>query len=58
MSLSRIALLIVCGGLFSITHAQTATIIPADEAAAHVGEYAAVEGVVAKVFTSKGGTPF
>jgi hypothetical protein len=40
-------------GAFCIAHAQTATVIPANEAAAHVGEYATVEGVVAKVFTSK-----
>jgi hypothetical protein len=39
-------------------HAQTATVIPANEAAAHIGEYATVEGVVAKVFTSKGGNTF
>ena len=38
--------------------AQTATVIPANEAAAHVGEYAAVEGVVAKLFTSKAGYTF
>jgi DNA/RNA endonuclease YhcR with UshA esterase domain len=39
-------------------HAQTSTIIPASKAAAHVGEYATVEGVVAKVFTSKSGNTF
>jgi hypothetical protein len=39
----------------AIVHAQTATIIPANEAAAHIGEYAAVQGVVAKVFTSNSG---
>jgi hypothetical protein len=38
--------------------AQTATTIPANEAAAHIGEYATVEGVVAKVFTSKSGNTF
>jgi len=44
-----------------ISHAQTATVIitiPANEAAAHVGEYATVEGVVAKVVTSKSGNTF
>ena len=42
----------------SIAVAQTATIIPTNEAAAHIGEYATVEGVVAKVFTSKSGNTF
>jgi hypothetical protein len=32
--------------------AQTTTIIPANLAAGHIGRYATVEGVVAKVFTS------
>jgi hypothetical protein len=41
----------------AIAHAQTATIIPANEAASHVNEWPTVEGVVAKVFTSKEGTP-
>jgi len=31
---------------------------PANEAAAHIGEYATVEGVVARVFTSKGRNTF
>jgi hypothetical protein len=31
---------------------------PANLAAGHVGEYATVEGVVAKVFTSKSGNTF
>ena len=38
--------------------AQTTTVIPANEAAAHIGEYASVKGVVAKVFTSKSGNTF
>jgi hypothetical protein len=38
--------------------AQSATIIQANEAAAHIGQYATVEGVVAKVFTSKTGYTF
>jgi hypothetical protein len=45
-------------GLRSLSLAQTTTIIPANEAAAHVGEYATVEGVIAKVFTSKSGNTF
>ena len=35
--------------------AQTPTVIPDIEAARHVGQYITVEGVVVKVFTSKGG---
>jgi hypothetical protein len=52
------ALLIVCGVLSLTVHAQTTTAIPANEAAAHVGECATIEGVVAKVFTSKSGNTF
>jgi hypothetical protein len=37
---------------------QTTTVIPANEAPAHVGQYTTVEGVVAKVFTSKTGNTF
>jgi hypothetical protein len=48
---------LVCAFLAS-AHAQTATVIPANEAAAHIGQYATVEGVVAKVFTSKAGNTF
>jgi len=59
MSLPRIVLLIVCGAFSLTARAQTKTVIPANEAAAHVGvEYATVEGVVAKVFTSKTGNTF
>jgi hypothetical protein len=50
-----IALVIVCGALLSSVDAQTTTVIPANEAAAHIGEYATVKGVVAKVFTSNKG---
>jgi len=32
--------------ILAIVHAQTATVIPANEGAAHLGEYATVEGVV------------
>jgi hypothetical protein len=33
-------------------------VIPTNEAAAHVGQYATVEGVVARIFTSKNGNTF
>jgi DNA/RNA endonuclease YhcR with UshA esterase domain len=58
--LSRyLALLVICSALApEIAAAQTTTVIPANEAAAHIGEYATVEGVVAKVFTSKSGNTF
>jgi hypothetical protein len=49
--------LIGCGA-FRIAPAQTTTVIPANLAAAHVGEYATVERVVAKVFTSDKGNTF
>ena len=38
--------------------AQTATVIPANEAAAHVNAWETVEGVVTKIFTSKSGNTF
>jgi hypothetical protein len=38
--------------------AQTATVIPANEAAGRINQYATVEAVVAKVFTSKSGKTF
>jgi hypothetical protein len=44
--------------LRAIANAEPATVIPANEAAAHIGEYATVEGVVARVFTSKNGNTF
>jgi hypothetical protein len=58
--LSRyLALLAICSALaLEVAPAQTTTVIPANEAAAHIGEYAMVEGVVAKVFTSKAGNTF
>jgi hypothetical protein len=37
---------------------QTATVIPANEAAQHVGQHVTVEGTVAKVFTSRNGNTF
>jgi hypothetical protein len=49
---------VLTGCCSTFVEAQTATVIPANEAAAHVGEYATVEGVVAKVFTSKSGNTF
>ena len=42
----------------TFVEAQTATVISANLAAGDVGEYATVEGVVAKVFTSKSGNTF
>jgi DNA/RNA endonuclease YhcR with UshA esterase domain len=42
----------------TLARAQTAAVIPANEAAAHLNEWATVEGVVAKVFTSKSGNTF
>ena len=57
--LRYLALLVICSALAAeVAPAQTATIIPANLAAAHVGEYATVEGVVAKVFTSDKGNTF
>ena len=53
-----LALLVILQTILTVAHAQTATVIPANEAAAHVGEYTTVEGVVAKVFTSKSGNTF
>jgi PAS domain-containing protein len=56
----RSALLAVlfCRALVPLAVAQTATVVPANEAAAHISEYATVEGIVAKVFTSKSGSTF
>jgi len=50
-----LAFLVIAQTILALAHAQTATVIPANEAASHVNEWATVEGVVAKVFTSKGG---
>jgi hypothetical protein len=49
---------VVILGLCSLALAQTKVLIPANEAAAHVNEWATVEGFVAKVFTSKNGSTF
>ena len=57
--LRYVAVVIISQSLFqSDAHGPTGIVIPANEAAAHIGEYAMVEGVVAKVFTSKGGNTF
>jgi hypothetical protein len=47
-----------CTALLVSALSQTSTVIPANEAPAHVGEYATVEGVVVKVFTSNKGNTF
>ena len=49
---------VLTGCCSTFVEAQTATVIPANEAAAHVNEWATVEGVVARVFTSKSGNTF
>jgi hypothetical protein len=55
---SRVVAVIVSAGLcLSSASAQTIT-INANEAAAHVNQYATVEGIVAKLFTSKAGNTF
>jgi len=57
--LRSFAFAVICYAEFLVgAQSQTATVIPANEAAAHVGEYATVEGVVAKVITSKNGNTF
>jgi hypothetical protein len=59
-ALFRTALLAVaiCGLELASTRGQTTTVIPANLAAGHVRQYATIEGVVAKVFTSKNGNTF
>jgi DNA/RNA endonuclease YhcR with UshA esterase domain len=49
---------VLTGCCSTFVEAQTATVIPANEAVAHVNEWATVEGVVARVFTSKSGNTF
>jgi hypothetical protein len=57
--LLRLVLLIAIFGLGSVsTRAQTTTVIPFAEASRYVGQRVAVEGVVAKVFTSRNGNTF
>jgi hypothetical protein len=49
--------IVFLAGWFSASlDAQTGTIIPDTEAAQHVGQYETVEGMVVKIFTSKGNT--
>jgi DNA/RNA endonuclease YhcR with UshA esterase domain len=56
--LHSLAFLVCYAAFLTGTQAQTTAIIPANLAAGHVGESATVEGVVAKVFTSKSGNTF
>jgi hypothetical protein len=59
-ALFRLVLLaaLICGWDPITARAQTTTAIPFAEAPQHVGQHATVEGIVAKVFTSKiGNTP-
>jgi hypothetical protein len=49
---------LICGPCPVPAQIETATVIPANLAASHVGDYIAVEGVVAKIFTSKSGNTF
>ena len=53
-----LAVLIISQTILATARTQTTTVIPANEATAHVREYATVEGVVAKVFTSNKGNTF
>jgi hypothetical protein len=59
-ALFRTALLtaLICGLGPVVAGAPTTAVIPANPAAGHVGQYATVEGVVAKVFNSKNGNTF
>ena len=53
------AFVVICYAAFlGCVQAQTVTVIQANEAAAHVNEWATVHGAVAKVFTSKSGNMF
>src|ERR1700756_3321809 len=51
-------LMILHAVFLSNSQSETATVLPANEAGAHINEWATVEGVVAKVFTSKSGNTF
>jgi DNA/RNA endonuclease YhcR with UshA esterase domain len=53
-----VAFLIVSQATVAIAQAQTTTLIPANLAASHIGEYVTVERVVAKVFTANSGSTF
>ena len=52
---SWLFIVLLAGWLSAPVSAQTATVIPDTEAAQYVGQQAAVEGTVVKVFTSKSG---
>jgi hypothetical protein len=52
------AVLVISQTILALAHAQTTAVIPDNLAASHVCEYVTVEGVVAKVFTSKSGNTF
>jgi hypothetical protein len=56
--LLALSILTILSALVPYAKAQTETVIPANEAAAHIGQYATIEGVVAKVFTSNKGNTF
>jgi hypothetical protein len=57
--LHSLAFVVICYTAFLVgAQSQTATVIPANQAVVHIGEYATIEGVVAKVFTSKTGNTF
>ena len=56
--LLALSILTILSALVPYAKAQNETVIPANEAAAHIGQYATVEGVVAKVFTSNKGNTF
>ena len=49
---------LICGWDPITTRAQTTPAIPFAEAPQHVGQHVTVEGVVAKVFTSRNGNTF
>jgi DNA/RNA endonuclease YhcR with UshA esterase domain len=49
---------ICCAAFLASAQGQIAGVIPANEAAGHINEWATLEGVVAKVFTSKSGNMF
>jgi len=47
------AVLVISQTILALAHAQTTAVIPDNLAASHVGKYATVEGVVAKVFSGR-----
>ena len=57
--LRAFGLVVICYAAFlASAQGQTAIVILANEAAAPISEWATLEGVVAKVFTSKSGNTF